>query len=103
MRYFVMNEVFKIPTSAQIRAARSLLSITQEGLSDLANVSVSSVKKLEQLQPDITPIIELRYKTVMQIVLCLEEQGIEFVKDENTSGVILKTDKENNQTSDTNL
>ena len=91
----VLNEVIKMPTSAQIRAARSLTSLTQEGLSELADVSLSSVKKLEQLAPNIIPIIELRYKTVLQIVLCLEEQGIVFVNDENSSGVILKTVTEN--------
>ena len=103
MKAFNLSEVLKIPTSVQIRAARSLISITQESLSDLAEVSLSSVKKLEQLDPDVNPIIELRYKTVMQIVSCLEEHGIEFVNDENSSGVILKTDEENNQTSDPNL
>ena len=103
MKAFNLSEVIKIPTSAQIRAARSLISITQESLSDLAEVSLSSVKKLEQLDPDVNPIIELRYKTVMQIVSCLEEHGIEFVNDENSSGVIIKTNEENNQTSDPNL
>ena len=103
MRINCVTEVSKIPTSTQIRAARSLISMTQEGLSDLAEVSLSSVKKLEQLDPDTTPIIELRYKTVMQIVSCLEAQGIRFVNDENSSGVILETNKEIYDTSDINL
>lgn len=98
-----MTEISQIPTSAQIRAARSLISITQEGLSDLAEVSLSSVKKLEQLDPNTTPIIELRYKTVLQIVSCLEAQGIRFVNDENSSGVILETNKDIHDTSDISL
>ena len=95
MRAFGVKQALKIPTSAQIKAARSLISMTQERLSHLANVSLSSVKKFEQLDSDISPIIELRYKTVMQIISSLEEQGIEFVNDENSSGVILKTVTEN--------
>ena len=102
MRINGVTEVLKIPTSTQVRAARSLLSMTQEVLSDLAKVSLSSLKKLEQLDPNINPIIELRYKTVMQIVSCLEKQGIEFLSDEDSSGVILNRDKEIHQTSDTN-
>ena len=98
-----MTEVTKIPKSAQIKAARSLISLTQEGLANMAEVSLSSVKKLEQLDPDTTPIIELRYKTVMQIVSFLEAQGIRFVSEENASGVILETKQEIHDTGDTNL
>jgi len=102
-RFNGLTEVLKIPTSTQIKAARSLISLTQQGLSDLAKVSLSSVKKLEQLDPLITPIIELRYKTVMQIVSCLKAQGIRFVNEENSSGVILETNQEILDMNDTNL
>lgn len=67
-------------TSAQIRAARSLLGISQPEIAHLARVSVSTLKRAEG---SISPMASA--DAVAAIRAALEAAGVEFI-DENGGG-----------------
>ena len=59
---------------AQIRAARSLIGISQNELSEMADVGISTIKRIE-LAPDVTGSA----RTLLKLQSALEKAGIEFI------------------------
>lgn len=66
-------------TSAQIRAARGLLDISQQELADLSKVSLRTIVQIERGSKPASASI------VQALVLSLEAAGIEFIP-ENGGG-----------------
>jgi transcriptional regulator with XRE-family HTH domain len=66
---------------AQIRAARSLLGLSQSKLSQIAGVGISTVKRIE-LSPGVTGSA----RTLLKIQTALENAGIEFIAAESGKG-----------------
>jgi hypothetical protein len=72
------------PTSAQIRAARGLLNWSTRELADAANISPTSVKRVE-----IHGESSVRRDSLDAIVLAFEEQGVKLTRaSDGTLGVI---------------
>jgi len=67
--------------SAQIRGARALLGLSQAGLSELASVSATTIKRLEG-----TSTIRGAAETLWKIQTALEEAGVEFIPADETKG-----------------
>jgi transcriptional regulator with XRE-family HTH domain len=67
--------------AAQIRAARALLDLSQAGLSDLASVSATTIKRLEGATE-----VRGAAETVWKIQKALEAAGIEFIPAEGGKG-----------------
>jgi transcriptional regulator with XRE-family HTH domain len=67
--------------AAQIRAARSLLGIGQLELSKIADVGISTVKRLE-----LTEEISGSARTLWKIQVALEKAGVEFIPDDELKG-----------------
>jgi transcriptional regulator with XRE-family HTH domain len=62
-------------TSRQIRAARALLSWTQQGLADRSLVAINTVNAIEKDQP------YPKDDTVQAVIEALEKAGIVFIAD----------------------
>jgi len=67
--------------AAQIKAARALLGLGQHDLSELADVGISTVKRIE-LSEEITGSA----RTLWKIQTALEQAGVEFISDDETKG-----------------
>ena len=67
--------------SAQIRAARGLLALSQAELAEMASLSVASVKRLEA-----APEIRGAAETIWKIQKALEAAGVEFIPEEEGKG-----------------
>ena len=67
--------------AAQIKAARALLGIGQRELSKLADVAISTLKRIE-LAEDITGSA----RTLWKIQTALEEAGVEFIPEDENKG-----------------
>ena len=93
MRYY--NILEEIPNSGQIRAARGLMDLTQAKLAKLSGISLSSLKKYENLNVKTPPVTELRYLTIKKLVEFLEENGVAFVSDPSSYGVYIQNDFKN--------
>jgi transcriptional regulator with XRE-family HTH domain len=59
---------------AQIRAARSLLGISQNQLSELADVGISTIKRIE-----LAPEVSGSARTLLKLEEALERGGVEFI------------------------
>ena len=62
-------------TAGQVRAARGLLGLSKDELARLANVSVSTLNRLEDPNSAILP----RHDTIMAVRRALEDVGVEFI------------------------
>ena len=73
--------------AAQIKAARALLGISQLALSELADVGINTVKRIE-----LTDEITGSARTLWKIQTALEAAGVEFIPadDEKGPGLRLK-------------
>lgn len=79
-------------TSAESRAARNLLGLTQERLADMADLSLSTIQEFELGRPIHSGLIET-------IHVALESAGVEFVLENGGgSGVRLKKPSQAAQT-----
>jgi transcriptional regulator with XRE-family HTH domain len=67
--------------AAQIRAARALLGISQRELSKIADVAISTVKRLE-LAEDITGSA----RTLWNLQTALEKAGVAFISADEHMG-----------------
>ncbi len=77
-------------STAQIRAARALLSWTAQDLADASGVGVATIRRMEVMEG--VPVGNI--KTLSAIQAALEEAGIEFMGSPNDSpGVRLRTQK----------
>jgi hypothetical protein len=67
--------------AAQIRGARGLIGVSQAALSDLAGVSVATIKRLEAA-------LEIRGSaaSVAKVQMALEKSGVEFIPGDGTKG-----------------
>jgi transcriptional regulator with XRE-family HTH domain len=66
---------------AQIRAARALLGMNQRELSKLAEVAISTVKRIET-SVEMTGSV----RTLWQLQSALEQAGVEFIPADETRG-----------------
>jgi transcriptional regulator with XRE-family HTH domain len=76
--------------AAQIRAARGLLGLSQTTLSELADVGIATVKRLE-----LATEIRASARTLIKIQSALERAGVEFLPadDAHGAGVRLRLPK----------
>jgi hypothetical protein len=65
--------VHKVPTSAQLRAARALIGWSQTDLAEASGVSARTIKAME-LAPDLAPLPG-RPATIERLVLALAAAG----------------------------
>ena len=83
------SETLIIPKSAQIRAARALLGVTQIDCAKMAKIALSSLKKYEALPNNEEPLRQMRFDTIEKLVAFYEGCGVQFVTtDENVSVII---------------
>lgn len=76
-----MSSVSKRITSDQVRAARGLLNLSGSDLAKLANVGLSTIRRIEKPGGDEAAIPA----TLSAIRRALEDAGVEFI-DANGSG-----------------
>ena len=67
--------------SAQIKAARALLGIAQLDLSRIADVGISTVKRLE-----LAGEISGSARTLWKLQTALEKAGVEFIPEDDLKG-----------------
>ena len=67
--------------AAQIKAARALLGLDQQELSKLADVGISTLKRIE-LASEVTGSA----RSLWKIQLALEHAGVEFIPEEAGRG-----------------
>ena len=72
----------------QIKAARALLSWSQEELASAAGVSIPTIKRLEAQDGPVGG----REETAMRIIRSIRAAGVEFI-DENGSGIGVRLQK----------
>ena len=68
-------------TSAQMRAARALLSIDQKALAELAGVSVQTIQRMEASQGNVRGVVD----SLTKVVEALNTAGIELISDNAVS------------------
>ena len=66
----------------QVRAARSLLGISQTDLADRANVGVATVKRIEGTVGELRVTVE----ALIRVQRALEADGIVFIESDETLG-----------------
>ena len=72
----------------QVKAARALLSWSQEALAKASGVSESTIKRLEAVEGELGG----RPETVMKIIDAIEAAGVEFIPENGGGpGVRLKS------------
>jgi transcriptional regulator with XRE-family HTH domain len=82
--------IFRVISSAQIKAARALLGWTAQELADVSEVGVATIRRMEVMEG----VPSGNIKTLFAIQAALEEEGIEFIGSPNDSpGVRLRTQK----------
>jgi transcriptional regulator with XRE-family HTH domain len=88
----VMDQKIKLPTGNQIKAARCLLNITQEQCAKYTGVSLSTLKKYEQLSNDEFVLEYLKYDKVLKIVTYFESVDVKFeLAEDHISVSLLKS------------
>ena len=76
-------------TSSQLRAARALMDLSIKELSDLSNVSVPTIQRLERQ----TGVISSQPRTLLDLVRTFEEAGVVFIgTPDDSHGVRRKMD-----------
>ena len=74
-------------TSSKLKAARALMDLSIKELSDLSNVSVPTIQRLERQ----TGVISSQPRTLLDLVRTFEEAGVEFIgTPDDSPGVRLK-------------
>lgn len=81
-------------TSAQLKAARALLEIDQKTLSDLSEVSLTTIRRMEASAGTVRGNVD----TLVKVIEALNEQGVELINEHAESldggrGVRLKSQK----------
>lgn len=89
MNKISQSEIFIIPKSAQVRAARALLGVTQMECAKMAGIALSSLKKYEALANNEEPLRQMRFGTIEKLVRFYAGCGVQFTTtDENVSVII---------------
>src|SRR3954454_7236982 len=82
------SDRMSLTTGAQVRAARAMLRMEQEGLAAAVGVAVNTIRRIESFDGQIGA----RLDTVRRIQRALEEAGIVFIAENGGgSGVRLRT------------
>jgi len=81
-------------TSAQMRAARMLLSLDQRGLAKLAGLSVPTIQRMEAS----AGVVRGNVDSLTRLVVALDKAGVELISENAASfgggrGVRLKAEK----------
>jgi DNA-binding Xre family transcriptional regulator len=80
-------------TSEQIRAARAIVRMTVNQLSQSAGIGVATIKRLEA----VTGVPPAQARTLSSLQIALESAGVEFVgKPDDRPGVRLRSSKKQN-------
>ena len=85
----IMDQILKFPNGNQIRAARCLLNITQEQCANYSGISLSTLKKYEQLSDNEFVLEYVKYDKVMMVLTYLESVNVRFEFTENHISVSL--------------
>ena len=85
----IMDQISKFPMGCQIRAARCLLGITQEQCAKYTGVSLSTLKKYENINNNELVLKHIRYDKVMLILNYFESVDVQFANAEDRIGVYL--------------
>ncbi|WP_425646810.1 helix-turn-helix transcriptional regulator [Agrobacterium leguminum] len=72
---------------SQVRAARGLLNLTQQGLADISQVSLRTIVQLER--GDKQPSLSI----AQALKLSLEAAGVEFIPENSGGGVGVRLKK----------
>ena len=83
-------------TSAQMRAARALLGLSQQSLAERAGLSVPTIQRMEAAPGNVRGVIE----SLVKVIDALEASGIELIGEGTTSsgggrGVRLRSNNSN--------
>ena len=68
-------------TSAQMRAARGLIGISQTKLAESAGLSVPTIKRMELRGPGVSSM-----DNVQAVISALEGQGVSFIQRDEAGG-----------------
>lgn len=79
----------KLPNGNQVKAGRCLLSLTQDECAKSSGVSLSTLKKYENLNNEELVLQYIRYDKVMLILNYFNSVGVQFANADNRIGVYL--------------
>ena len=80
----------ELPCARQIIAARGLLGISQQTLSERSGVSIAALKRFEAKADQSSEKLNTRMGTISKLTTYLNGQGIAFLSHNDFKGVILK-------------
>lgn len=85
-----MDLKLQLPYGNQVKAGRCLLNLTQDQCAKCSGVSLSTLKKYENLNDEELVLQYIRYDKVMLILNYFDSVGVQFVNAEDRIGVYLK-------------
>ena len=80
----------ELPCARQIIAARGLLGISQQTLSESSGVSIAALKRFEAKADQSSEKLNTRMGTISKLTTYLNRRGIAFLSHSDFKGVILK-------------
>ena len=80
----------ELPCPRQIIAARGLLGISQQTLSESSGVSIAALKRFEAKADQSSEKLNTRMGTISKLTTYLQRRGIAFLSHDDFKGVILK-------------
>ena len=80
----------ELPCARQIIAARGLLGISQQTLSESSGVSIAALKRFEAKADQSSENLNTRVGTISKLTTYLNRQGTAFLSHSDFKGVILK-------------
>ena len=80
----------ELPCPRQIIAARGLLGISQQTLSESSGVSIAALKRFEAKADQSSEKLNTRVGTISKLTTYLHRRGIAFLSHDDFKGVILK-------------
>ena len=80
----------ELPCARQIIAARGLLGISQQTLSERSGVSIAALKRFEAKADQSSEKLNTRVGTISKLTNYLSGRGIAFLSHRDFKGVILK-------------
>ena len=80
----------EIPSARQIIAARGILGISQQTLSEHSGVSIAALKRFEAKADQTSAKLNTRVGTITKLTTYLNKCGIAFLNHDDFTGVILK-------------
>ena len=92
MNKMLQGDTFIIPKSAQVRAARALLGVTQADCAKMAGIALSLLKKYEALANNEEPLRQMRFDTIEKLVGFYENCGVQFTFTNENISVKIQVD-----------